>query len=258
MTLERLVNFGKKAVAGTLIASALVLGACGKKDSPAYIPPATCQNPDQNLPETWFGEYGFQDLMTGKYEIPVYGSDVDDVLSGIKLMINGAEWDRVPSETLLELPIVEGVNIPTAVAYNGRCGETEDPTPAEFPNIAKGFYSPTEDEARALIDGILQNREYVEGVDYYKDQLMIINNNQFYVDYWFRKADGTHRFIINFAGHKDNLNNEQNNKNFLNNELIPNLYLAYVPIPSPDGKYDLDLVTGNLNVFLDDFPPLGQ
>ena len=66
MTLERLVNFGKKAVAGTLIASALVLGACGKKDSPAYIPPATCQNPDQNLPETfWVEDYSFQDLTTG-------------------------------------------------------------------------------------------------------------------------------------------------------------------------------------------------
>ncbi len=252
MTLiKRLKNFGEKALIGTLIGSALALGACGKKDSPAYIPPATCQNPDQNLPETfWVEDYSFQDLTTGRYEIPVYSNPEQDVK--IKPVVNEVEWTLVSSGTLLDIPIIQGVNTLEAIAYN-ECTGKEDPTPAEFPNIAKGFYSPTENEARTLlIDGILQSRGYVEGVDYDKDFVMRINGVDILVDYRFKNPDSSTKGVVNYVSHSNNLQIENNNKNLLDNASIPNLYLARVPIPNPENpQMDLDLVTGNVNNFLD-------
>jgi len=72
------------------------------------------------------------------------------------------------------------------------------------------------------------------------------------VDYRFKNPDSSTKGVVNYVSHSNNLQIENNNKNLLDNASIPNLYLARVPIPNPENpQMDLDLVTGNVNNFLD-------
>jgi len=175
-------------------------------------------SPNQ-APETTITK-SFGDGLSGIVNYLVCGTDSDGYVSFTETSENLNDFlqhentsQSNPHCISLDVTIVEGTNSLEARAYDNE--GLRDPTIASV-----GFYSPTEEGARAVIDGILADRGYVEGVDYEKDKIYGADGILITSDYFFTRTDGT-RVVINYGGHQDDLNTEINNYATLENAGIP-------------------------------------
>jgi hypothetical protein len=164
-------------------------------------------------PDT-FIDKEFEDKGKVKYTF----SGTNDTKS-IAIIINGLEGsvyhgDEIPSS------IIEGNNIVEATAHNFW---GDDPTSAE-----DSFYSPTQEEAEEIIDGIFEER-VGDYTSLEKKALICLGaSDDFLVDYLVRKNDNTDA-IVNYIGYGKNLEEELANSELLGLYGIQNLYIIRVP-----------------------------
>ncbi len=190
---------------------------------PSPIPdPQTNKAPDTQITKE------FKD--NGEVEYTVSGTDSEGSIANINVNTNG-NYQTVPNNSTINVPIVEGNNTIIATAYDNE--GLKDSSPA-----TDYFNSPTEGQARTSIDNILDSRSETHN-GFEKD--VFVDFGSFYVDYLIRKKDGN-LAIVNYIEHQKNLEQELSNKGILDSWGIPNLYIPRFP------ESEINL---NLNEFID-------
>jgi len=170
----------------------------------------------------------------GNVEYTFPGTD-DVCVDYIKVKINNGGYQNFSNNSSVSVPIIEGNNTVEAIAYDNK-GEA-DPTPATY-----SFNSPTEYEARTLIDTLLDSKGInLEDID--KDVILYSWGN-ILVDYLITKNEKP--TVVNYIGHQNNLKEELNNKRVLDGLTgkppLPNLYIPRFP----ESK-----ITEDINEFID-------
>ncbi len=142
---------------------------------------------------------------------------------GVRVDANGRKFE---GEEVF-IPIVEGVNSIEATAYN-QWGE--DKTPSE-----DSFYSPNEEEAREIMEGVFAGRGYqfLEKGESLVDKsfrgdvrFSFGAEDDFIFDYWGR---GLRDFVINYVGPEDDREKTIRAQSILNEYGFPNLFLYGFP-----------------------------
>ena len=153
----------------------------------------------------------------GEVEYTFFGTNNP---ASIELNINESEHQPVYSGDNLLVPIIKGENTIKATAHNFW---GDDPTPAE-----DSFYSPTQEKAEEVMDGIFEGRVGDYSSLEKKALICLGASDDFLVDYLVRKDDDTDA-IINYVGYDKDLEEEYSNKGLLDMYGIPNLYIFRVP-----------------------------
>ena len=223
MTIEKkLKNFGKRAVIGTVLAGSLVLTGCGifDKDDPKPQPHVN------QAPQITLG-VSFGDGLSGEVDYTVCGDDNDGNINYLEVWTNGnysKQLNLSQENPFCVYPspgIIQGTNTLESIAT--------DDDGAESSLKTENFYSPTEAEAREVIDQVLADKEYVEGFDFERDKTYIVNGRNIISDYFFTRTDGT-RVVVNNIGHVDDLITGQEDVVYLNNAGIPQFTRARTPL----------------------------
>jgi len=188
-----------------------------------------CQNPSidsnnsnpnkKNLAPDTEIKYNFTG--NGKVEYEFIGTDEDGYIDKIIFEINNKDKLEAENYEKVLFSIEEGINTVKATARDNE--GLLDPTPAIY-----SFYSPTEKEAKKIIGGILDEKKAY--YDYFKENALICLEelNEFYVDYFIRKNDGTYA-VINYIGYEKDLEEENSNKELLESYGIPTMKIIRLP-----------------------------
>lgn len=199
-------------------------------------------NNDSNLPPTAKIERDFGDGTSGKVDYRITGEDSDGTVEKVSISANGGDFydymNPVDNNKIVlegQENIQQGNNTLEARVFDNKGDSSSD---------TSSFYSPTEAEARAKIEEILDKRS--EEYDRYVSDSYVFANcsdttKKIYVDYELLKNDGK-SIIINYVGYGDDLDEEQTNKNILDCVNKPNFYNARGPFEN---------LESGLNNFLD-------
>ncbi len=185
------------------------------------VMPFNCDKPvpKNEAPDTEITSRQFNDK--GEVEYGFLGTDSESYVDHISVSFNGGNYQNFSNNSLVSVPIREGSNTAEATAYDDE-GKA-DPTPA-----IDTFISPTEEQARTLIDNILSGRSGTYG-SLEEDVLVSIGaSDNFYIDYLI-KRDNKPDAMVNYVEHGEDLGKELLNKQQLDLYGIPNLYLIRVP-----------------------------
>jgi hypothetical protein len=237
MTLEnRLFGLGRKTIIPIILAGSLALMGC---NSPRHQNPVQNQEPGTTVVEN-FGEG-----LSGNVEYTVCGLDSNSYVKYIDTWENGAGFKRHQNTTavnpycdIFEVPITGGTNTLEAQAVDSQ--NLADPTPA-----VNEFYSPTEEEARAVIEGILGDNGYTVDCDipidpntYCMDRPVstgegFIEN----VDFKLKRSNETIA-IVEYIGENDDPIKELEEKQILDDTPVPNLYLRRLPLDEIEKRFN--------------------
>lgn len=193
-----------------------------KNDTPSQVTNGENETPDSPViineaPDTQITRT-FDDDGTVTYTLS--GTD-DDSVDYISVRINDGDWEDFYDDNIsVSAPIIKGNNTIEARAYDDEGQKDETP--------AMGFFvSPTEEEARKLMEEIIE-----ELGGYYalqEDALLSLGaDKSFYVDYLIKRKD-KQDVVVNYVGHEDDLEEELNNRRVLDMYEIPNLYFVRIP-----------------------------
>jgi hypothetical protein len=238
MTLEnRLFGLGRKTIIPIILAGSLALMGC---NSPRHQNPVQNQEPGTTVVEN-FGEG-----LSGNVEYTVCGLDSNSYVKYIDTWENGAGFKRHQNTTavnpycdIFEVPIIEGANTLEAQAVDNQ--NLADSTP-----FVNEFYSPTEEEARAVIDNLLIQRGYPQGpqnpaIPYFeKDSLFYVDSTPITPDYAVKDESGVVKVFLNL-GYEDR-QNAIDDMDEISRTAIPQN--TYIGLPT-------DEVILRLNTFLD-------
>lgn len=178
-------------------------------------PPAPNPSTRNEAPDTQITKK-FKD---GEVEYNLSGRD-DGSVDSISARFNSGNYQNFSNGSLVLVPIISGANTVEARAYDDE-GKV-DPTPA-----IDTFISPTEEQARTLIDNIFSGRSGTYS-SLEKDVLVSLGDSNFYVDYLI-KRDGKPDVHIDYVGYTEELEEKLSNKEQSNLYGIPNLYLIRIP-----------------------------
>ncbi len=219
---KRIFNIGKNVVVSTALIGMLALGACGKdKNPPVNQAPGITITMD------------FKKGLSGKVDYEVCGTD-DGYVNHIETWENGKYSKHINHERkklfcVYPSPsIIQGTNTFDVLASDN------DGDVSEF--LTSDFYSPTEAEGRiAILNAILQNE--------YSDDGEIEENSSttggFFVDYSIlRERHSIKAGWIEFVSSKENLTQKLADKQYLDDNSEPNIYLARLPLTEIEMRVD--------------------
>lgn len=229
MILEKLVKQGKALVAGLAFASAasgcIYIDARKSDSVPAY-------------PKTEV-QANFGDGLSGKVNYEVCGeipfNQINYTLNGVPSAVSFNDAEMVDNENsrcfYRESDIIDGENSVTAVA-------DENPNSAE--NGSYKFTPATEGEARAKIGEVLNARNS-EHTGYLIDNIYSAPQdgiNTIMVDYNVEtfNPQPEHDAIIEYVNHQQDLNQELNDKQYLDNYDVPNRYFFRLPLSEVESR----------------------
>ncbi len=213
---------GLVGVAGIAVASKL-LSACGDSGG-SKTQSKPIADVGVNFGNGYSGKVTY--LLTGSCE---YGN-----VSRVSASLNGHDYKDFENGTSISIPIELGTNTINVVAYDEK-GMASEP-------FVYSFESPTEAEAREVIEGVLEARndkhtgyligetDYVAPTDPSPDNFHTIDYN---IDIG-NLADGD--AIIEYVSHTDDLSQENLDRQYLNSYGVPNRYLTRLPLEEIDSR----------------------
>lgn len=209
---------GFRGLVAKVLIFASLFSFCGKDSptAPSYDEPTPTKNKSPNTTLTFesFDNKG----NVGYY---VSGTDSDGSIKHISVKRNGTLIGTYANNSSVSIPIVQGNNSLEAIACDNK--NALDTTPA-----TDSFYSPSEEQAREKIEEILlQNNSAYDKVN--RDVLLSFGEKDTCrVDYLVKRKDGKDA-VINYVGHKDDLNQGLSNNELLDSWGISNLNLVRLP-----------------------------
>ncbi len=190
---------------------------CGPTPKKTPVPQIINEAPDTQVTRKFNND--------GTVEYTISATD-DGFIGSISVRVNDGDWEDFYKDYIsVSVPIKEGNNTVEARAYDDK--GKEDPTPA------MGFFvSPTEEEAKELIDNILAEKSIKETYSGLEENVKFTlgeTDPLFYVDYLIKRESDGKDVVINYVGYGDNLEEELNNKELLDLYGIPNRYFFRIP-----------------------------
>ena len=201
---------------------------------PPYPDPSPVPIPDDpnsgenDAPETAILR-SFGDGLSGDFYLTFCGADPDqgDYINYIDTIVNGDFLKYISPDKYN--PYCETDSIPIQAGTNSSQAISSDNNGLEGIVATDSFVSPTEAQAREVIDQVLADKGYVEGIHYEKDRIMHLSEDVL-VDYRFLCSDGLGtKGIFENVSHTENLNTELYQKQVLESESYNPLYLVYLP-----------------------------
>ncbi|MBI4116986.1 hypothetical protein HY449_04560 [Candidatus Pacearchaeota archaeon] len=243
--ISRLGNAGRRIAVVASLAGALAVAGCGELERQACLSNnfrdlekpkgkiaevLDCEKKNQ-APSLEIGT-DFGKGLSGKVDYLVSGEDSDGTISEVRVRFNNGSWEIYSNGTSFQKDIVPGANSLEAYAVDNKG--------AQSPIVTRSFESPTETEARAKIEEILNLRlnmyqEYLIEDVYSAPQDGI---NTILVDYNIETFNPPpkHDAIIGYISPTDSLNTELSNKQYLDGYSVPNLYLARLPLSEIESR----------------------
>ncbi len=188
----------------------------------------TCEKKNQ-APTLEIG-VGFGDGLTGKVTYLVTGTDPDGTVSELRARYNGGAWEIYSNGTSFQKDIIPGTNSLEAYAVDDKGAQSQI--------VTRSFVSPTEEEARGVIDerlNTLPNGGITKDSNYTAPQDGI---NAIMADYAVEPLPSVPSgdVIIEYVSSTDDLTQELNDKQYLDSYGVPNLYLGRLPISEIESR----------------------